>query len=318
MTCAVLGAAGFIGSHLTKRLTDAGYEVRAVDIQHPDLPWRRPAWDRATERLISDLRDPVQARDAVAGADWVFHLAADVGGVGYLAAHDYRPFFNNMQMSMNVLDACEAEGVQRSFYASSSCVYPTDWQIKSLARSHGLTEDDIELGYPDLMYGREKLMTLRLCERAPWDARVGILNTVFGPGLKLEGERMKYPAAITVRAIRSVLRDEPLDIWGDGSQVRGYLHVADAVEKIMRIMHDPYDGPVNITSIEIASCNEVAKMVLELLGYPEIALNHIAGPTGPLYRWVSNEKWEKTYGPDPQRTMREAYTDFVAWVQEAL
>jgi nucleoside-diphosphate-sugar epimerase len=100
--------------------------------------------------------------------------------------------------------------------------------------------------------------------------------------------------------------------------VRGYLHIDDAVDKILTIMREPYDGPVNVTSVDVASCNDVAEMVLDILGHPEIPLAHINGPTGPLYRWVSNEKWERTYGPDRQRSMRDAFADFAAWVADNL
>lgn len=315
MLSVVLGAAGFIGTALTRRLLAEGHDVRVVDRVIPDMPYRREVWD-AAESMVCDLRNLVAAWDAVADADWVFHLAADVGGVGYLARNDYLPFFNNMQMSMNVLQACESRQVGRLFYASSSCVYPVTLQE---ADHWSALEEvrDIEHGYPDLMYGREKLMTLRLCERAPFDARVGIVNTAFGPGLKLSGERMKYPAAVTVRAIDAVKQGVPLDIWGDGSQVRGYLHVDDAVEKMWRIMSDPYAGPVNITSKEVASCTHVARMVLDILG-ADVPLRYVDGPTGPAHRVVSNRKWEQTYGPDGQRTMRAAYEDFVPWVQANL
>ncbi len=313
--CVVLGGAGFIGTALARRLLADGHEVRLVDIVEPDMPFRREVWDGAHGRQIGDLRDRAVVQEALADAEWVFHLAADVGGVGYLAAHDYRPFFNNMTMSMNVLEACQWEGVERLFYSSSSCVYPA--HLQTVDGWTSLHEDrDIEYGYPDLMYGREKLMTLRLCERAPFDARVGIFNTIFGPGLKLEGERMKYPAAITVRALEAIREGTPLDIWGNGRQVRGYLHIDDAIEKILRIMRDPYEGPVNVTSREVASCDEIAAMVLDILGRPDIPIRHIEGPTGPMFRWVSNEKWERVYGPDPQRRMRGAYQDFVAWVLE--
>lgn len=312
----VLGAAGFIGSNLTRRLLDRGETVRVVDITEPEWADRREVWDSAAERQVADLRDADSVARAVHGSEQVFHLAADVGGVGYLAAHDYRPYFNNMRMSMNILDACETLRVGRLFYASSSCIYPVDLQHPGTLV--WLEEDrHVERGPSDLMYGREKLMTLHLCGRAPFDARVGIVNTVFGPGLKLDGERMKYPAAITGKVIRAAQSGQPVDVWGDGTQVRGYLHVDDAVTKILRIMTDPYAGPVNITSMEVASCDNVARMVMDIVG-TEVPIHHVDGPTGPACRQVSNRKWELTYGPDPQRSMREAYEDFVAWVHTHL
>lgn len=314
MRCVVTGAAGFIGSALTRRLILDGHDVRVVDLASPDIALRKKAWMGANERMLGDLRRPDVAAQAVDGCDWVFHLAADVGGVGYLAAHDYRPFFNNMRMSMNMLDACEAAGVDRFFYTSSTCIYPVEAQHRNAHDFPPLDESIIEQGTPDLMYGREKLMTLRLCERAPFDARVGIMNTIFGPGLKLEGERMKFPAAITTRAIRAVKNGGPLEIWGDGSQVRGYFHVEDAVDKIVRIMTEPYEGPVNVTSREVASCIEVARMVLDILD-ADVPLRFVDGPTGPMHRHVSNEKWERVYGPDTSRTMRQAFEDFVEWVK---
>ena len=314
MRCVVLGAAGFIGHALARRLILDGHDVRVSDLVAPSMPVRQQAWKAANDRLLGDLRRPDVAAAAVEGCEWVFHLAADVGGVGYLAAHDYRPFFNNMRMSMNVLDACETAGVDRLFYTSSSCVYPVEAQHRNAADFEPLDESLIEMGQPDLMYGREKLMTLRLCERAPFDARVGIMNTIFGPGVKLDGERMKYPAAITVRAINSATTGEPLEIWGDGSQVRGYTYIDAAVDKIVTVMERAYRGPVNVTSPEVASCVEVARLVLDILDV-DVPLRFVDGPTGPMYRHVSNAKWERVYGPDPQLSMREAYASFVEWVQ---
>lgn len=313
MRVVVTGAAGFIASRLTERLIADGHHVRVVDHQPPALPWRQRVWDAAAERMTLDLRDPHAGLIAVEHTDWVFHLAATVGGVGFLGKRDYRPFFDNMRMSLNVLDACERWDVERMFYAGSSCTYPVHMQMHHTWRP--LCEHHMEYGHPDLVYGREKLVTTRLCERAPFDARVGIFNTIFGPGLKLTGERMKYPAAVVTRAIDAIAAGVPLEVWGDGSQVRGYLHVDDCIAKVMRIMSEPYDGPVNVTANQVASCDEVARMVLDILGHPDHPITHVRGLTGPMHRQVSNAKWEQTYGPDPQRTTREAFEDFVTWVQ---
>lgn len=307
----VLGGAGFIGSNLASRLEQDGYTVRRVDIR--------------LDRYAHDLRNYVECVRAIGHADVVFHLAADMGGVGYFHRQDYYPFLNNMQITLNVLRAVEDLGVGRLFYASSACAYPTGWQSIRATRAHLLTEsalecadggcDGDEFGPPDQMYGREKLMGLRLCERAPFDARVGILHTVYGPGQEREGERMKFPAAVATKALRSRDTGCPLELWGDGTQQRSYLYVDDAVEKILRVTFDDrYDGPVNIGSQGAVSCRQVAELCLELVGADVPIVTNPTEPSGVLARDCDNSEWVRRYGQDYDRPLAEGFGQFLAWL----
>ena len=209
MRCVVTGAAGFIGHNLCRRLLVDGHEVTALDYMAPESPGRVKVW-RECDRQIVDLRDPHRTTAALEGADWVFHLAANVGGVGYLAHKEWEAYVDNMRMSLNVFEAAKQWDVGRLFFASSSCAFPVE--LQRFGHTTELEEDvDLETGTPDLMYGREKLMTLRLAEVAPFDARVGLINSAFGPGLAVSGPRMKFPAAITVRALECQRTGQPVD-----------------------------------------------------------------------------------------------------------
>lgn len=310
----VLGGTGFIGSRLTGHLADLGYEVRCVDFRELDST-RSDDVNKAAELIWADLRDPEECRDAIAGARWVFHLAADMGGVGYFHNHDFWPYINNARITMNVLEACDALETERLFYSSSACAYPTDWQTIE-GRIPKLGESMLESGYPDQMYGREKLMGLRLCERAPFPARVGIFHTIYGPGQEHEGERMKFPAAVATKTLRAAKTGGPIEIWGNGEQARSYLYIDDALERIMAVMSsEVYEGPVNIGAQGAVTCNEVALVCADLAGITDPELSHTdGGPTGVISRDCDNAKFNNTYGEPEQTTIRDGFAGFMTWL----
>jgi nucleoside-diphosphate-sugar epimerase len=190
-------------------LKEKGLRVLVVDINLSERT--KPWWSKADEVLKLDLRDYQNVAFAVNGADIVFHLAADMGGVGYFTSHDYYPFFNNMRMSLNVLEACEKMKVKKLFYSSSACVYPTNIQMDA-NRVPLLRESDIFPANSDQMYGWEKLMTLMLCERSPVDTRVGIFHTIYGEGQEIEGERVKFPPAVVAKVIEAKKTGKPMRI----------------------------------------------------------------------------------------------------------
>jgi nucleoside-diphosphate-sugar epimerase len=269
---------------------------------------------RAVDLPDFDLRDSKEAVAAVWNCDYVIHLAADMGGVGYFHAHDYYPALDNALVTRNVLLACEKANVSRLFYASSACAYPIELQQgQSVPKLH---EGLLDEGTPDQMYGREKLTGLRLCERAPFDARVGILHTVYGPYQEREGERMKFPAAVATKAIRSKQTGEPLHLWGDGTQQRSYLYVDDAVEMILAVMfRDEYSGPVNIGYEGARSCDQIARVCLDYVG-ADVPVEHSDdGPTGVLARDCDLSKFTDLYGFGPKVTPEDGFPLFIDWLR---
>jgi GDP-D-mannose 3', 5'-epimerase len=114
----VTGAGGFIGHHLVNFLKARGYWVRGVDIKGPEF-----SATKADEFEILDLRRWENCRLAMRGADEVYALAADMGGMGFISCHHAQILYNNALISLHTLDAAREAGVKRYLYTSSACIY---------------------------------------------------------------------------------------------------------------------------------------------------------------------------------------------------
>lgn len=304
----VLGGGGFIGSNLVRRLVADGQNVVAVDLDF--LAFRHPP----AQRLVrADISDPFTALSVIDGAGTVFHLAADFGGVGYFHSDaDLGASIRNGWITLSVLSACIEAGVERIFYAASACAYPTELMVPG---GPELTEDQVGRGTPDALYGAEKLHGLRLCSKVP-SARVGLLDTVYGPLQEHEGRRMKFPAAVATKAIRSSRSGSPLELWGDGSQLRTYCYIDDAIDQILAITGaDGYWGPVNVGASKPISCRSIANTCLDIVGADVPIVTNPAEPTGVVARRCSRAKYEQHYGPSPDRSYREGFEKFIDWLQ---
>lgn len=308
----VLGGGGFIGSNLVRRLTTEGHEVTAVDVEFPS--WRQPPPE--ARRIRTDLRDPAAVDWAVEDADLVYHLAADMGGVAWFhGPQDWPASLANGRITNNVLTACTTAETPRLVYTSSACAYATEVQ-QMPGRAIKLREDSLlDIGTPDAGYGREKRYGLDLCRAAPFDARVAICHTIFGPLQEHEGQRMKFPAAVITKALTA--RDTGrLELWGDGRQLRSYLFIADAIDRLVTLgFSDVYDGPINVGAEGAVTCEEVARLCLDIVGAPNAEIVTVPGPVGVMSRDCSNDKWRATYGEPTQTPLDEALAQFAEWVE---
>jgi GDP-D-mannose 3',5'-epimerase len=190
----VAGGGGFIGGHLVKDLLRQGLTVRAVDIK-PFADWYQMTSDADNRRL--DLSNIDACREAVRGARWVYNLAADMGGMGFIENNKALCMLTVLE-STHMLVAARDEEVERFFYSSSACVYAADKQTDPAVTA--LKESDAYPAMPEDGYGWEKLFTERMCRHFLDDfglaTRVARYHNVYGPEGTYDGGREKAPAAI--------------------------------------------------------------------------------------------------------------------------
>lgn len=301
----ILGGGGFIGSNLARRYVEMGREVIAVDQAFPDF--RREALAGAG-LAVRDLRVQPQVASVMFPGALVFHLAADMGGVGYFHSDaDWPASLNNARITLNVAEAAGRAGVDRLVYASSACACATepDWM---------LDEYDLHWGTPDARYGQEKRNGAHLFTSAPYDARVAILHTVYGPLQEHEGVRMKFPAAVATKAL-AARETGRLEVWGDGTQTRSYLYVDDAVDRLVALAEaDVNPGPIMVGAEGSVSCDEIAHLCLELAGVPGAEVVHVDGPTGVAARDCDLSRWREVFGEPHQTSYRDGFAAFVEWL----
>ena len=154
----VLGAGGFIGGHLVKRLKAEGYFVRGVDLKHHQF-----VKSVADEFIVGDLRDP-RIVDEVIDESFaeVYQLAADMGGAGYILTgeHDADVMHNSAMINLNIVDSVNRNKIEKVFYSSSACIYPEFNQMDP--SKPNTAENSAYPANPDSEYGWEKLFSERL------------------------------------------------------------------------------------------------------------------------------------------------------------
>lgn len=313
MKYAVTGAAGFIGANLVARLKEQGHWVAATDIKHTHE--RAHLYQQADRVLIGsdwDLRKEV----GLDGIDRVYHLAADHGGAGYFhGPADFKAALNNQAIDRNVLQAAITSGVKRLFFASSACTYDTATQGEG---AEPLREADwYRGGKAEALYGETKRMSTLYFEGARehgHDFRSGIFHTIYGPTQDYLEPRAKFPTAICRKLIQTPDR---VEIWGDGTQVRTFLYIDDALDRIQAVMEQPYRGPVNIGSDEEVTVQQCAEWAAEAAGAsPEWI--YTDGPVGVAHRSADNAEWNARYGEGTLTSPQEGFTRLYGWMADAL
>lgn len=310
----VTGAGGFIGHHLVKYLKGKGYWVRGVDIKPPEFE-PSPADDF---RLL-DLRSMDNALEATAGIDHVYHLAADMGGIGYITKYHASIARNDTYINLNMLEASRINDVSRFFFSSSACVYPQHLQEEAEIR--GLKESDAWPAAPEEGYGLEKIFMEKMCEyyREEYglETRVARFHNIYGPLGTYEGGREKAPAALS-RKIALARDGDEIEIWGDGEQTRSFTYIDDAVEGIYRIMHSDYPHPLNLGTEELVTINQLVDMIAEIAGKKIVKKHDLSKPQGVRGRNSDNTLIRKVLGWEPKTPLREGLVPTYRWIEQEL
>ena len=314
----VCGAGGFIGGHLVKNLIANGVEViRAVDIKPLDH------WYQETdgvENLSLDLKDKSNCMIAATGADVVFQLAADMGGMGFIE--------NNKALCMlsvltntHMLMAAQEKGVGRFFYSSSACVYNAEKQTNPDVVA--LKEEDAYPALPEDGYGWEKLFSERMCRHFREDygleTRVARYHNVYGPLGTWTGGREKAPAAVCRKVIQAKMAGtNEIEIWGDGKQTRSFMYVDDCTKGSQMIAESDILDPINLGSDELVTINQLVDIAEEIAGVTLKRNYKLDAPKGVNGRNSDNTMILEKLKWEPSIRLRDGLEKTYHWIEEEM
>ena len=338
-TALVLGAGGFIGSHMVKRLRKEGYWVRGIDLKEPEF-----SPTEANEFICMDLRNVEVVYRAIRFSgylgnfyndiaekfvkpfDEIYQFAADMGGAGFVftGENDADIMHNSMSINLHLLDEQrrlnEETGVNKTkiFYSGSACMYPEYNQLDP--DNPNCREESAYPANPDSEYGWEKLFSERLylayARNYGIPVRIARYHNIFGPQGTWEGGREKAPAAIC-RKVASAKNTDTIEIWGDGEQTRSFLYIDECIEATYRLMQSDFLGPVNIGSEEMVTINQLVDIAAKVAD-KNISKNHVDGPLGVRGRNSNNDLIREKLGWDYSLPLEEGIRKTYNWIQEQL
>ena len=349
-TALVLGAGGFIGSHMVKRLRSEGYWVRGVDLKYPEF-----TDTEANEFVQGDLRDADFVRKVIQykGEQGnffnevpyryiepfheIYQFAADMGGAGFVftGENDAEIMQNSVTINLNVLeqqrllnrtfDGEKKEWTEANrpkldwqtkiFYSGSACMYPEHNQLDP--NNPDCREESAYPADPDSEYGWEKLFSERLylaySRNHGIPVRIARYHNIFGPEGTWQGGREKAPAAIC-RKVAYAGNTDTIEVWGDGEQTRSFLYIDECIEATRRLMDSDFIGPVNIGSEEMVTINQLVDTAAKVAG-KKIQKNHIDGPLGVRGRNSNNDLIREKLGWDYEQSLEEGIRKTYEWIK---
>jgi nucleoside-diphosphate-sugar epimerase len=310
----VTGAGGFIGHHLVRYLVERGMWVRGVDLKLPEF---EPS--KAHEFVRLDLRRWESCLAAVEGIDEVYHLAADMGGIGYITAKHAEIAHNDILINTHMLEASRLAGVRRFLFSSSACIYPAYRQDE--AEVTPLREEDAYPAEPEEGYGWEKLFTEKLCSYYRQDygleTRVARFHNVYGPLGTYEGGKEKAPAALS-RKIAQAREVDEIEVWGDGEQTRSFMYVDDCVEGIFRLMRSDHHAPLNLGTDRLVTVNELVEIIAGIAGKRITPRHDLTKPQGVRGRNSDNTRLRNVLGWEPSISLEEGLARTYRWIAAQL
>ncbi|MBP6948857.1 MAG: NAD-dependent epimerase/dehydratase family protein [Candidatus Pacebacteria bacterium] len=326
-TALVLGAGGFIGSHMVNRLKSEGYWVRGVDLKKPEY-----SNTQADNFQIFDLRSFTgmnQVMTAPHGKtfDEIYQFAADMGGAGFVftGEHDADIMHNSCQINLNVLDIQQKMNnvfhcnTTKIFYSSSACMYPEHNQMDP--ENPNCSEVSAYPADPDSEYGWEKLFSERLYlaynRNYEIPVRIARYHNIFGPEGTWDGGREKSPAAMCRKVAFLSGGGGEIEVWGDGEQTRSFLFIDECIEATRRLMQSDFIGPVNIGSEEMISINNLVAMVASI-EKKSVSIKHIDGPLGVRGRNSDNSLYEEKIGWTVSQPLSVGIEKTYRWIQKQI
>lgn len=310
------GGAGFIGSHLVAKLLDLGSEVYVAD-----------NFSRGSKENIEDFLEMIRLYDvdltrlencllASREVEYVFHLAASVGGIQYIKKENVEGSTPSLLMNTNMLEAARLLDVERFLFTSSACVY----RGRKL-HINRFKEEDAYPANPATTYGWSKLMGEIQCRSYYLDYGVGssvvrIFNA-YGERENLDSRWSHVTPSLIRKAVNYPL--EEFEMFGNGLQERAFLYVHDCVKGLLLSMEKIEDAdPINLGSDEVVSINKLAEKIIKISG-KTIPLKHdLSGPKGTYRYCADTTKMRKILDWSPEVSLDEGLRKTYEWAERKL
>ena len=314
----VAGAGGFIGGWLVRSLIGQGFsDVRAVDMK-PASDWYQRI--DGAENVVADLKLLEDCQRVLSGRQFVFNLAADMGGMGFIELNKALCMLSVL-INTHLLEASREVGVERFFFASSACVYSSVKQ--NVTNVLPLKEEDAYPAAPEDGYGWEKLFSERMVRHFDEDfgvsGRVARYHNVYGPHGTWDGGREKAPAALARKVAAAHLSgDHTIEIWGDGEQTRSFTFIDDAIYGTEKLFWSEFDRPVNIGSEEMVSINQMVDILEEIAGIKLTREYRRDAPQGVRGRNSDNALVQSALGWTPSHRLADGLASTYEWIYDQM
>lgn len=314
----VTGAGGFIAGALVEHFKNEGYtNIRAVD-KKPFDEWYHFLPEVDNRKL--DLQEKNACFETCEGAQYIYNLAADMGGMGFIE-HNKALCMLSSLINTHMLVAAKHYNAKRFFFSSSACVYAAYKQTD--ANVTALKEEDAYPAMAEDGYGWEKLFGERLCRHYREDfgleTRVARYHNVYGPLGTYDGGREKAPAAICRKVIEAQLNNSgKIEIWGDGEQTRSFMYIDDCLKGTRMIMDSDILYPINLGSSELVSINTLVDIVEDIANVKLNRSYKLDAPVGVRGRNSDNTLIKKELNWEPSIALKDGLRETYAWIYEQM
>ncbi|MBI4347571.1 MAG: NAD-dependent epimerase/dehydratase family protein [Elusimicrobia bacterium] len=308
----VTGGCGFVGSHVVEDLLRRGRDVK-ITVADNLKPGRRDNLPRDADLRVevADLGDLDECRRICRGQDVVLNLAAKVGGVGYNAKHPGTMFHDNMRLSLNMLEAARLEGVERFLVVSSACVYPRDCTVPT-PETEGF-RDSPEATNDGYGWAKRMAEFQAMAYHREFGMKIAIARPYngYGPRDHFDLENSHVIAALVRRVVEG---QDPVLVWGDGSQTRAFLYVEDFARGLIEATEKyPECDPVNLGTDEEVPIKTLAETVLRVAGSKAKLKFDVSRPSGQPRRNCDTRKAREKFGFEARVTLEEGLAKTLEW-----
>ena len=271
---------------------------------------KKPDWFQFNPKInniVADCRDPIVCDRITKKVDYVFNLACDMGGMGFIENNKALCMLSAV-ININLLKSSKTNKVKKFFYSSSACIYPS-FKQKNLNKPK-LKETDAYPADPEDGYGWEKLFNERMCrhfyEDFGLEVRIARYHNIYGEHGSWVGGREKAPAALARKFIECIVKkSKNIEIWGNGKQIRSFLYIDDCIRATDLLFKSNYRSPINIGNEKFVTINKLIDILEKISGHKFSRKYDLSKPQGVMARSSDNTLVKKILKWSPEVRIEE-------------